>query len=276
MYGAAATRAERTDVASAWQTALGRDVAQRIAAGLGAALVRSHQDELVEAAWRQAGDAEQANALIRRAELAAEVTQALARRHIGALESDGEVVSVARPLLGRIRMPDSAPEAARLTVAAAIERTAIPTAALSPALRRAGRLAPRDDARRPVEVGAMLERVEAGEIEPVPPVRLAAGAVGFDQLADADPTQPQLITATPAAVDAAAVIWRRRADVADHGPTRPHGPVEPTPRSTPSPPVMLRRATIPDGEGPFRPPPLEDDETPDRYHISACSPVNRE
>jgi hypothetical protein len=268
MYGAAATRAERSDTAPPWQATLSGDVAQRIAAGLGAELVRADQDALAEAAWREAADAEQANVLVRRAELAAEVTLALARRHIGALASDGEVLSIARPLLRRVRMPAPAPSTPQPTIAAAIERTAMPTAALSPALRRIGRFTPAATTRAPIVAGALLERVEAGAIDPAPATRLAAGAVAFDQLADADPTRPTLVAATPEAIDAAAVIWRRHVPV-------PHPFPTPLPTPTPHVPVPrgpvlhLRRPGLPDGEGPMRPPVLDPDAPPDPVHIDA-------
>jgi hypothetical protein len=72
-YGALPSGTERTADSPAWQDALNRDLAQRIAAGLGARVVRADQDALVEAAWRAAGDAERANQQLRHPELAAEV-----------------------------------------------------------------------------------------------------------------------------------------------------------------------------------------------------------
>lgn len=248
-HGSAASRAERIAAAPPWQRALNGSPGQRIAAGLGAAVVRAHQDELVEAAWREAGDAEAANALIRRCELAAELTRRLAQRHIAPLASDGEVLSIARPLLARMALPVAT--GGGPTVAAAIRASALPDAVLLPALRRVAR-SPAVARFTPAATGVVLEKLDTGAIVAAPPIVLAAGAVAFDRV-DTAPDRPRLATLTPDAIDAAAATWRAVS-------VRPP-PVGPRPPLHPAVVRELARArdTIPAGEGPLRPPPLDDD-----------------
>ena len=56
----AARRRASADVSGGWSSELNLDPRRRVAAGLGAAMVRDHQDALVDEAWRQAGDIDRA------------------------------------------------------------------------------------------------------------------------------------------------------------------------------------------------------------------------
>jgi hypothetical protein len=234
MYGAAATRWDGSASPPPWQTTLSADVVQRIAAGLGASVVRANLDSFVEAAWHAAGVAERANQEIRQAELAAAVTGRLARRHIGGLSDDGEVLAVARPLLARMHELDNRrPLEARLrkhtppggpTLAAAVRASAMPDAALAASFRRLGRPAgPLARVRPPLKTGAITALVDAQRIAPVPSKRLAPGAVAFDDVSAEAHERPRLHLATPQAVENAAAGWKspaRRARRSDRAAER--------------------------------------------------------
>lgn len=238
-YGAAATRADDSADSPPWQDELNSDLRQRIAAGLGAEIVRRNQDELVGAAWRAAGEAERANQVIRHAELAAEVTVKLAWRHLARLESTGELLAVARPLLSR--MPFGA--STRRTLAAAIRASAMPTAALLPALRRLTR----SGGRTPARSGLLLERIDTGAIRPVPPKALASGAAGFDAGSKAQRNRARFRSATPVAIDSAARKWKA---------------IVPRPPRRALTTALRRRTEVPDGEQEWTPTPIS--ELPER------------
>jgi hypothetical protein len=267
-YGATATGQERTSTAPTWQRALARDVGLRIAAGLGAAVVRANLDPLIDAAWRAAGDAERANAAIRHAELAAEVTQVLATKHIATLDSDGEAISIARPLLARMHARIGVPgrseplraatgatadDATGPTLAAAVRASAMPDAVLSAGLRRLGRARGPLARAQAIKTGAVMAAVDARAIAPVPPKVLAAGAAGFDQVSQDEHERPRFHLATPAAVDSAAAAWRdqlraRRARAV---------------MATPS----IRIPEVPGDETPWTPIPISRNPNPDRREI---------
>jgi hypothetical protein len=239
-YGAAATRAVDPAASPPWQAELNRDVRHRIAAGLGAEVVRRHQDELVDAAWRAAGEAERANQVIRQAELAAEVSASLVRRHLAPLPTS-ELLAVARPLLARTLAPDGA----RVTVAAAIRASAMPTAALSPSLVRLTRTG----GRTPARSGVLVEQVHAGVFQPLPAKALTSGAAGFDAVSIASEHSARFVDAKPLAIADAAQEW------------------QPLPTPTPRPPgpgavAMRRRTEIPEGDRDWTP--LPTSEMPDR------------
>jgi hypothetical protein len=201
-YGAAATRAGRVATAPAWQRTLVTDVRQRMAAGLGARVVRTNLDAFVDAAWRAVGDTEQINALVYRAELAAVVTQRLADKHLAPLASDGEVVAIARPLLRRLRGADS-----QVTVATAVRTSALPTAVLAPSFRRLQREG-RAIRRSPSMVGTMVEAIDVGRMTPAPPKLLAAQAASFDQISIVTLSTARLAIATNEVIATAAVRWK--------------------------------------------------------------------
>jgi hypothetical protein len=120
---------------------------RRIAAGLGAAVVRANQEDLVQACWDQIGALRQANQLFNRALLSGHAAGRLASRHLDALPP-GRAVQVTSSWHQRVT-----PEAAgdeRVTVAGTVASSSLPDAVLSPAYRRmtaAGRPAARRAAR---------------------------------------------------------------------------------------------------------------------------------
>ena len=87
--------------AAGWVRTLNAHPVRRAAAGLGAGAVRAAQEELVAAAWDQAGDLKAAMTALSRARLGTEVGRTLARR-AGTL-ADGDLVQLTAPLQAFLR-----------------------------------------------------------------------------------------------------------------------------------------------------------------------------
>jgi hypothetical protein len=85
-----------------WVQDLNYSIATRVAAGLGAAYIRTHQEELMARAWEQVGAIREANHRRRVSELAIAVSAAAHRRHVATL-SPGETVLFAAPAAHRIK-----------------------------------------------------------------------------------------------------------------------------------------------------------------------------
>jgi hypothetical protein len=89
-----------------WVTQLNFDIAARVAAGIGSAYIRAHQEELMAKAWEQVGAIREANRRRRIGELAVAVSASLHRRHVTTLQP-GEVVALAAPAAARTRVTDT-------------------------------------------------------------------------------------------------------------------------------------------------------------------------
>jgi len=123
--------AEATSVsaeATGWLAELNLDPRMRLAAALGTAVVREHQDALVAAAWDQLGDTSTANSMADRAGLARAAATHLLVNHLAPL-SPTALAQVTAPMHNRVRMSP-------VTLAARLELGAIPTGATSAAFRR--------------------------------------------------------------------------------------------------------------------------------------------
>lgn len=210
LYGAAAAGTTRTPNAPAWLVRLNHDVRMRIAAGAGAAIVRARQEELVDAAWRQLGDAEDANRVLRHAELATAINQ---RVHVRYLETmrDEDLVQTTRPAHRRMRLADAREAAAPgNTLAADIEDSAMPTAGTTAAYRRFTRPGGSIAQRAGIAVGGtVLERVNAGALDVVPARVVPDGAAAFDEISIAEHIQPRWSSVRPSVIADAAEEWKR-------------------------------------------------------------------
>lgn len=113
-----------------WLSELNLDPRHRIAAAAGAGLVRTHQEELVSEAWRQAGDIAEANTLLRGAQAARGLAGA-AGKHLQRLPAD-ILLQVAGPLQARVIHGDN-------TLHRAIAAGGLPTATFGAAFRRVAR-----------------------------------------------------------------------------------------------------------------------------------------
>jgi hypothetical protein len=129
LYARAA--AGRSDVTSAspaadWFDQLNRDPRMRATAGLGTRILRRNVEDVMARAWDQVGDVEQANSVLRRLQASRAVTASLHTRHLSAL-SPGRLVSLARPVLGRVALPAAVTGgAARSDALAAVAASALP------------------------------------------------------------------------------------------------------------------------------------------------------
>lgn len=149
-----------------WLAELNLDPRNRAAAAAGARVVQELQDELVAAAWQQAGEAGEAGRLVSRAQLAAEANTSLVDRHLQPLEPQ-QFLAVTAPLHGRIQLSP-------VTLQTLVSASAIPDATLSPAYRRltrprgplARRLSLRDGPEPPAAAGLVGGTGPAAEIEP--------------------------------------------------------------------------------------------------------------
>jgi len=112
-----------------WLEALNLDPRRRAAAGLGGDLVRAHADELVDEAWRQAGDIDRARREREGAALAEFASTRLHARAVAPLTGASALVTLA-PAIARMRDASSGSVAARLAT------SVLPPPALGSAFRR--------------------------------------------------------------------------------------------------------------------------------------------
>jgi hypothetical protein len=147
LYARAA--AGRDDVTGAspavdWFDQLGRDPRARAVGGLGTRILRRNVEDVMARAWDQVGDVEKANAALRRLQASRAVSASLHARHLTAL-SPGRLLSVARPVLGRVAVPPSVTAGVATSDAlAAVAASALPAGStwrgLSALLRSGTRL----------------------------------------------------------------------------------------------------------------------------------------
>jgi hypothetical protein len=104
------------------------DPRRRVAAALGARVVRGHQEEIVAAAWEQAGDAAEVNRLLDRAAAARTTTQLLFERHVAQLD-EAALWHATAPLAPRVRVGAQ-------TLHAALRDTDLPPAAVTATFAR--------------------------------------------------------------------------------------------------------------------------------------------
>jgi hypothetical protein len=100
----------------------------RVAAGLGAEVLRANQEDVVAAAWDQVGSVLEAQAALSRARLSLEAARRFHERHLVPSPTD-RLFQLAAPLADRTLL-------GHITVAALTERTSLPTAVLDGAMRR--------------------------------------------------------------------------------------------------------------------------------------------
>ena len=114
-----------------WLHELNLDPRYRAAAGLGAEAIRRDQESLMAAAWEQVGEIQQANQLLRRAQVARAVTTSIHSRHFGRMPEATlvDVTAPAHPRLRAVPLPDGPPVTLTLTLRGEIARsttTALP------------------------------------------------------------------------------------------------------------------------------------------------------
>jgi hypothetical protein len=127
--GDTATAANLNTSAPPWLRSVNLDPRLRVAAGLGAQVVRQNQDRYVEEAWRQVGDVLGANAVRRRAEFSLAASATLHRKWISQVSAADLVTSTA-PVHARIFV------GATQTITGRLRQSPLPPAIASVEFRR--------------------------------------------------------------------------------------------------------------------------------------------
>ncbi|MGH7459794.1 MAG: hypothetical protein ACREMA_02040, partial [Longimicrobiales bacterium] len=112
----------------AWFNELNIDPRTRVAAGLGADVVRANQEAFMEVCWDQVGKVLDANEALSRARLALEAARQIHQRHFQPLPVDA-LAGIAAPLQTRVRH-------GAVTMHKAISQSSLPDATTDGAMRR--------------------------------------------------------------------------------------------------------------------------------------------
>ena len=246
-----------------WFHELNADPRLRVAAGLGAEVIRRHDEQLMAAAWDQVAGILAANAQLRRAQLAREASVRLMANHLSTLDAD-TLLQVTGPVHARVAaaapVPSSSPTATirgitPTMVATVHERfraSPVPAGALDGQLRRLRR---RTGAPRLAQLAAaaaapapgLLDRLNRRDVQPRPPVPTPEGMLILQRAAPPGRLPPwdvasvvvshattftaPVAVAAPAGAAAGAVPI----EPIGPGPVRP-GPVRPLPPVPPPTP----------------------------------------
>ena len=156
---------ERYTTGAPWLHNLNRHPAWRAAAALGAATVNAHQEHWMAEAWKQAGDAREANQLVRQGRFASALGQTIQRR-LGSLDDD-LLLQVSRSV--HARLPSTANR--MLTVAGALARGNVPRGVVGGALVRVTRAD--GTAQKAVKLAKQQGPVARRKLDPVATARAA-------------------------------------------------------------------------------------------------------
>jgi hypothetical protein len=115
-----------------WLAQANLELDHRAAAGLGAEVVRRHQESLMATAWKQAVPLRAINRLIDWTRLAGEAGDSLLRRRVAPLD-DAQLLQLSAPVQPRVAATSTA------TVAARVRSSAYPSGLVSGAFRRVAR-----------------------------------------------------------------------------------------------------------------------------------------
>jgi hypothetical protein len=121
-------RVVRDPEPTVWFDEANTDPRSRVAAGLGAEVLRANQEDVVAAAWDQVGDVLAAQAALSRARLGLEAARRFHERHVLPV-ADDRMIGLGAPLAGRALL-------GQVTVQRAVAQTSVPDAVLDGALRR--------------------------------------------------------------------------------------------------------------------------------------------
>lgn len=170
-----------------WVHELNLDPRHRSAAGFGVRVVQAQQEDLMKAAWDQLGDVLTANARMRLMKAGQAVAQVWQQNIFLSMATadPARALMLTAPLHARVMATSGANAVTMRTQAAA---SSVAGVLLSPAWRRAVR--PRARIGRTAKLdatgsaGAILTRVDRGELSLAPPKTTPAGAVTINALAD--------------------------------------------------------------------------------------------
>jgi hypothetical protein len=187
-----------SDDSPAWLRQLNLDPRHRAAAGFGTLVVQGQQEQLMASAWEQLGEIERANQLLRQAQLARAVGQAIHEKRLAKLRPD-LLVQLSAPVHPRVRIDAQ-------TLRYRVRESALPEAALAASFRRIvrprgpilRRLVPLGERRMREVVGRLASR----SITPAVARDFPSGMVSLDAVSDAVPQGPDIRfnDATPEAI----------------------------------------------------------------------------
>ena len=171
VYGQLQAGAEALPVAGgqpAWLREVNLDPRLRVAAAAGARVVQERQEQLMARAWEQAGAVNDANALLRRSQLARELGNVVVERHLARLRAP-DLLAMTQPAHAQVRL-------AGATVDGELRASRMPEAVVSGAMRRlaspqglvARRAAPAQTAPRPINLLAAVDQVAMAPPAPAP------------------------------------------------------------------------------------------------------------
>ena len=177
LYGSwPANRFRVADLDRGWFAELNLDPRARVAAGLGAEVVRTEQEDLMTACWEQVGAVLKANSLLSRGRLSIEASARFHERTVKKL-APARLLTFASPLGDRTPFESG-------TVRAKIARTSLPDAVVDPAARRfsapTSRFVRKTAQRAELDaraVGARLVSTLAAGTEAVDPTRFVPAGV---------------------------------------------------------------------------------------------------
>jgi hypothetical protein len=206
LYGALHTGKTRLAEAPSWMRDLNLDPRLRAIAGLGMEIVRRNQDAFVDATWRELGDADAANQIVRQGQLASLLQVRLRDRHVRTLP-DGEIVQLTSPLHTRLEREIGA------TFAREVDLSALPTASASSTFRRMARRAGGIGRRVGTRPGAYVSELDrqpdlvAPPRDPVEGLK-DFGLAAFDEVSEESGAEPLWETATREVIEDAADYWK--------------------------------------------------------------------
>jgi len=175
----------------AWLRGLNLDPRNRAVAGLGALIVAGEQEQLIDQAWSQVGQVEQANRELRWAQLAREVRASVLRRHVQPLPP-GDVLALTAAVHGRLPVRST-------TVAVAVAASRLPDAVVSGTFRRA--VGPRSPLVRRMQLAGehpprrLIDGLDTGELRMGGPGEAPDGLFGFARAAPARADVPDDVLA---------------------------------------------------------------------------------
>jgi hypothetical protein len=180
----------------AWLRELNLDPRLRAAAAAGTTVIQDRQEELMAAAWEQAGAVRQTNALLRQAQLARELGGVLLTRHFQPLSPE-ELLALTAPAHGSIAVSPT-------TLEDELRDSRLPEAVVSGTFRRLAssqgpllRRAVAEDQRGPLDVLPALDRMAVAPPSPAPAgmVPLAGAAAPAPVSDDRPPLAPDAVQA---------------------------------------------------------------------------------
>jgi hypothetical protein len=164
---------------SGWLDELNLDPRGRTEAGLGTQVVQSGLTALLASAWQQVAGVEQANALLRQAQLA-RGTLVMLHANRFSLASNASLLSLTAPVQTRLL-------ASSQTVHATVAASRVPVRLLAPAMRRIASpvgLVRRRQISAGAVIGSLIDRVNSNAITTLPPLKPTPGLVAIEDISD--------------------------------------------------------------------------------------------